>query len=174
MSAVEVPESTGVTTVSIRPMQLGDVPAAVALEQRLFADDGPWSAESITAEIEARHSRYYAAIDAAGRLVGYAGIGLLGRGSTAESEIHTIGVAESVQHRGIGRRLLHAMLADADAHGGPVFLEVRTDNEPAIALYRSEGFTVAGTRPRYYQPSGADAYTMRRRGRGAAGAEETS
>jgi [ribosomal protein S18]-alanine N-acetyltransferase len=43
-----------------------------------------------------------------------------------------------------------------------VFLEVRTDNEPARALYESEGFTVVGLRPRYYRPSGADAHTMRR------------
>jgi ribosomal-protein-alanine N-acetyltransferase len=47
---------------------------------------------------------------------------------------------------------------------------VRTDNTPAIALYESEGFTRIGLRRRYYQPSGADAYTMLRpappRGRG--------
>lgn len=43
-----------------------------------------------------------------------------------------------------------------------VFLEVRTDNEPAIALYTSLGFTKMGVRKRYYQASGADAYTMRR------------
>jgi len=43
-----------------------------------------------------------------------------------------------------------------------VLLEVRTDNDAAIALYAAEGFTVLGTRRRYYQPSGADAYTMAR------------
>ncbi|EUA92009.1 putative ribosomal-protein-alanine acetyltransferase, RimI [Mycobacterium ulcerans str. Harvey] len=43
-----------------------------------------------------------------------------------------------------------------------VFLEVRTDNEPAIALYRSVGFEQVGLRRRYYRVSGADAYTMRR------------
>ena len=43
-----------------------------------------------------------------------------------------------------------------------MFLEVRTDNEAARALYEAEGFTVVGLRKRYYRPSGADAYTMRR------------
>ena len=48
------------------------------------------------------------------------------------------------------------------ADGGAVYLEVRTDNEPAIALYRSTGFEQVGLRRRYYRVSGADAYTMRR------------
>ena len=43
-----------------------------------------------------------------------------------------------------------------------VHLEVRTDNDTAIALYRSVGFTEVGVRRRYYRISGADAYTMRR------------
>ena len=45
--------------------------------------------------------------------------------------------------------------------GAVTFLEVRTDNVPALALYRSEGFEVVGTRRRYYA-SGADAFTMLR------------
>ena len=58
--------------------------------------------------------------------------------------------------------LLRGLLAAADALHATVFLEVRTDNEPARALYESEGFAVVGLRRRYYRPSGADAYTMRR------------
>ena len=52
--------------------------------------------------------------------------------------------------------------AFTDELGATVFLEVRTDNEAAQALYEAEGFTVVGLRKRYYRPSGADAYTMRR------------
>ncbi len=48
------------------------------------------------------------------------------------------------------------------ASGGVVFLEVRTDNAPAIELYESFGFVNVGLRKRYYRASGADAYTMRR------------
>jgi ribosomal-protein-alanine N-acetyltransferase len=43
-----------------------------------------------------------------------------------------------------------------------LLLEVRTDNAAAIALYVSEGFTTLGVRRRYYEQSGADAFTMAR------------
>ena len=98
----------------------------------------------------------------AGRLVGYAGISRLGRKPPFEYEVHTIGVDPAYQGQGIGRRLLDELLNFAD--GGVVYLEVRTDNEAAIALYRSAGFAQIGLRRRYYRVSGADAYTMRREG----------
>jgi len=92
--------------------------------------------------------------------VGYAGISRLGRKPPFEYEVHTIGVDPAYQGQGIGRELLDRLLAIAD--GGTVFLEVRTDNEPAIGLYESAGFVKMGVRKRYYRISGADAYTMRR------------
>jgi ribosomal-protein-alanine N-acetyltransferase len=76
--------------------------------------------------------------------------------------VHTIGVDPVYQGHGIGRRLLDELLGFAE--GGVVYLEVRTDNEAAIALYRSVGFEQIGLRKRYYRVSGADAYTMRRMG----------
>ena len=64
--------------------------------------------------------------------------------------------------RGAGRVLLNTLLQVADERHAPVFLEVRTDNTVAITLYGSVGFTVAGVRRNYYQPSGKDAYVMAR------------
>ena len=95
-------------------------------------------------------------------LVGYAGIAFVAGPPQAEAEVHTIGVDPAHQGRGIGRALLRALLDVADAAHATVFLEVRTDNAAAQALYASEGFAVVGLRRRYYQPSGADAHTMRR------------
>jgi ribosomal-protein-alanine N-acetyltransferase len=79
----------------------------------------------------------------------------------AEAEVHTIGVDPDHQGRGIGRALLEGLLGAADGIGAVTYLEVRTDNASALALYRATGFAVVGTRRRYYA-SGADAYTMRR------------
>jgi ribosomal-protein-alanine N-acetyltransferase len=95
-------------------------------------------------------------------LVGYAGLAVLAGPPRAEAEIHTIGVDLAFQGRGIGRALLRGLLAVADTLHAAVFLEVRTDNDAARALYESESFAVVGLRRRYYQPSGADAHTMRR------------
>ena len=67
------------------------------------------------------------------------------------------------QGLGIGRRLLESLLDFAG--DGVVYLEVRTDNAAAIALYESAGFETMGIRKRYYRVSGADAFTMRREAR---------
>jgi ribosomal-protein-alanine N-acetyltransferase len=47
-----------------------------------------------------------------------------------------------------------------------VFLEVRADNEVAIALYESEGFVTLDRRVGYYQPDGVDALVMKTAPRG--------
>ena len=147
--------------VDITPLQRRDIHRCAELERLLFAGDDPWRAEAFAAELD--HGYHYLAARVDGVLVGYAGLALLGRPPYLEGEVHTIGVDPDHQNRGIGRRLLLALLAHADAHHADTYLEVRTDNDAAIELYRSEGFEVLGTRRRYYRPSGADAYTMRRR-----------
>ena len=45
-----------------------------------------------------------------------------------------------------------------------MFLEVRADNEAALALYGAEGFEAIDRRVGYYQPDGVDAIVMRREG----------
>jgi len=140
--------------VLIEPMVPADALRCAELERLLFAGDDPWSPEAFVDALAAGH-HYLSARDGAS-LIGYAGLARVG----AEAEIHTIAVDPAHHHRGIGRALLRAVLDRAA--GATVFLEVRTDNESAINLYRSEGFEVVGTRRRYYRPSGADAFTMRR------------
>ncbi|PRC48327.1 ribosomal-protein-alanine N-acetyltransferase, partial [Mycobacterium sp. ITM-2017-0098] len=132
------------------------------LEAQLFDGDDPWPERAFLAELAAKHNHYVGArVD--DKLVGYAGIARLGRAKPFEYEIHTIGVDPAYQGQGIGRQLLLRLFEYAD--GATIFLEVRTDNAPAIALYESAGFTKVGVRKRYYRISGADAYTMKREGR---------
>lgn len=137
-----------------------DAARCAELESLLFGGDDPWPEVAFIRELAARHNRYVAArVD--GTLVGYAGIARLGRTPPFEYEIHTIGVDPEFQRHGIGREMMDRLLSTVEPDG-VVFLEVRTDNEPALALYQSLGFVNVGLRKRYYRASGADAYTMRR------------
>src|SRR4029078_11370351 len=121
--------------------------------------DDPWPERAFLAELAAKHNHYVAArVD--DKLVGYAGVARLGRMKPYEDEVHTIGADPTYQGQGIGRQLLLRLFELAD--GATIFLEVRTDNVAAIALYESEGFSRVGVRKRYYRVSGADAYTMKR------------
>jgi len=137
-----------------------DAVRCAELETLLFGGDDPWPQAAFVRELNASHNRYVAArVDAV--LVGYAGIARLGRTPPFEYEIHTIGVDPGHQRRGIGRQLMVELL-DYAGDDSTVYLEVRTDNAAAIALYTSLGFVTMGLRKGYYYGSGADAYTMRR------------
>jgi ribosomal-protein-alanine N-acetyltransferase len=147
-------------TVHLDALRESDAGRCAELEKLLFPGDDPWSEQAFREELRAGHP-YLAARDGE-RLVGYAGLAFVAGPPQAEAEIHTIGVDPAHQRRGIGRALLRGLLVVADEVGATVFLEVRTDNDAARALYEAEGFAVVGLRKRYYQPSGADAHTMRR------------
>jgi len=148
-------------TVRLAPLDYSDLKRCAELERILFAGDDPWSESTLRAELDHGHQYFGAYVEGVG-LVGYAGISVLGTLRDAEASVHTIGVDPGWQGRGIGKALLRALLAVADEFAAPVFLEVRTDNEAALALYQAHGFGRIGLRRRYYQPSGADAYTMAR------------
>ena len=150
-----------------KELVLSDATRVAHIESDLFADDNPWSRDAFVAEFAAPHTFYVGAFvpdEETGEelLVGYAGLAMLGPRTDPEFEVHTIGVDRAYQGKGIGRALMDQLVHTADLLGGPIFLEVRTDNTPAIALYESYGFYTLATRKAYYQPSGADAFTMTR------------
>lgn len=146
-------------TVEYRPLAARDAARCAELEAQLFDGDDPWPERAFLAELAAKHN-YYVAARVDDKVVGYAGIARLGRFKPYEYEIHTVGVDPAWQRHGIGRGMLSRLLEYVG--DGTVFLEVRTDNAAAIALYESEGFVKVGVRKRYYRVSGADAYTMKR------------
>jgi ribosomal-protein-alanine N-acetyltransferase len=150
---------TTLEPVIIGALTPADAQRCAELEAQLFDGDDPWPAEAFHRELASAHNHYVCARTAQ-LVVGYAGISRLGRKPPFEYEVHTIGVDPAYQGHGVGRRLLDELLYFAD--GGVVYLEVRTDNEAALGLYRSTGFEEIGLRKRYYRVSGADAYTMRR------------
>lgn len=133
------------------------VAAFAGLEAELFGK-GAWSENAIRQELDAPARTYVFDVDdETGTIHGYAGFWYDGD----DAELMTIGVAKTHQRRGIAAALLSRLLRDAERQGARrMLLEVRVDNDPAIALYQRFGFTVMGRRKRYYQPEGIDAYTM--------------
>jgi ribosomal-protein-alanine N-acetyltransferase len=78
-----------------------------------------------------------------------------------EAHITTIGVDPRHRGRGLGELLLLALVDEAVRRGATwLTLEVRVSNTVAQDLYRKYGFTVQGTRRRYYSDNGEDAYVM--------------
>jgi len=147
--------------VRLEPLRRKDIARCVEIEKILFPGDDPWSARAFHSELDIGNFYLAARPDDSDELVGYAGLAVVGRRrGEYEASVHTIGVEPDSQGQGIGTALLLALLARADELEAPVFLEVRTDNTAALALYERHGFERVGVRKRYYQPSGADAYTM--------------
>ncbi len=91
------------------------------------------------------------------RIVGFAGMWIV----CDEAHITTIGVAPEYRGQGLGEWLLVHLIEEAIArHARWLTLEVRVSNEPAQTLYRKYGFSVQGTRKRYYSDDNEDAYIM--------------
>lgn len=131
------------------------------LERELF-DAGAWSEAMVAQELDAPARTYLLDIapdDGTGTpdVRGYAGFWYDGD----DAELMTIGVGRDHQRRGIAAALLGALIDRAREQGARrMLLEVRVDNDPALALYGRFGFRRIGLRRRYYQPGGIDAYTM--------------
>ncbi|GAA2363980.1 hypothetical protein GCM10010170_061390 [Dactylosporangium salmoneum] len=106
---------------------------------------------------------YLVALDRSGdgeRVVGYAGLAFA---PPDEAWVQNVGVRKDAQRRGVGRRLLEALLGEARRLGArQVLLEVAVDNAAAQKLYAQYGFEAVGIRRGYYQPSNTDALVMMR------------
>lgn len=156
----------GAAPVRLEPMRRRHVRACAEIETVLFAGDSPWPPAAFHSELDLG-GHYLVAVEGSVRdgdehVLGYAGLAIMGKRGDYETSLHTIGVRPEHQGTGVGKALLRAVLAKADELAAQVFLEVRVDNDSAIGLYGEHGFERLGVRKGYYQPSGADAYTMRR------------
>ena len=78
-----------------------------------------------------------------------------------EGQIISVATKESYRKKGYAKRLFEYALKCAREEGISFFtLEVRSNNSPAIALYKSLGFLEVGRRKNYYQNPACDALLM--------------
>ncbi|HWC18760.1 MAG TPA: ribosomal protein S18-alanine N-acetyltransferase [Terriglobales bacterium] len=109
-------------------------------------------------------SEYESAIGTSSRLmiVAEEGAHLLGflvaSTATLEWELENIAVAPAERHRGIGRSLMNALIASAQAGGAlEIRQEIRASNLAAQRLGHELGFAQEGRRPGYYCDPDEDA-----------------
>jgi ribosomal-protein-alanine N-acetyltransferase len=128
-------------------------------ERAMFGPES-WTRSGYRSELADTTYRYYlAAEDDDGTLLGWAGLMVVAE----DAQILTVGAIPSARRRGVGQALLDALLHEAKRRGASAaFLEVRVENEAALALYRRNGFVELRVRRGYYDNGRADALEMQR------------
>jgi len=130
------------------PLGLDDLDTLVTIEASAYPF--PWSrgnfADSLNAGYLARKR-----VDAAGQWLGY----FIAMPGVQEVHLLNLTVTPAHQGRGHARAMLDELAREASALGAQrLWLEVRTSNLRAQALYRRYGFRDVGLRRGYY-PAGA-------------------
>ena len=124
------------------------------MEGAIFPDS--WSYRDIVDLISTEGAMCFSAVDN-GRVVAY----VLGILIPPEGEIYRVAVREEKRQRGIGYRLLdYAMKTSRGSGLECAFLEVRSENVPAVKLYTAYGFSKIGIRKKYYRDPEDDAIVM--------------
>jgi len=127
-----------------------DAAAAAAVVQRVLHEHGlPFEPRGLDADILAPGAHYgasggafFVAVDAAGRVVGTAG---LLRTSPTSGEVRKMFLLPEARGRGVGRALLDAVLDAARTRGlERLTLTTRHRYDRAIRLYERTGFRPAG------------------------------
>ena len=138
-----------------RPLVEADLDRVARIERSAFTD--PWSPRSFEDLLAQPQVRAVAMDGDDGRVAGYALYTLV----AGEGEILNLAVDPASQRRGLGRRLLQAVLGAMRVAGTTaVFLEVRQSNQAAIALYTGAGFRPVSLRRKYYRHPTEHAVTM--------------
>ncbi len=144
----------------LRRMRRADIDQVYTLEQRIFP--APWSRNSYEFELERNPASEQWVVEVWAEreewlIVAYSVCWQLGD----ELHIANLAVAPKYRRGGLGRRLLHHVLARAAEKGmKSATLEVRSGNQAAQGLYASFGFEVVGRRKRYYSNNREDALLM--------------
>jgi ribosomal-protein-alanine N-acetyltransferase len=133
-----------------------DLPRVMEIELATFTM--PWSEATFRGLLRRTDSDLYV-VDVRGAVAGYAVFWAV----TDQGELGNVAVAAPYRGRGLGRKLVEAVLERAAERGvREIFLEVRRSNEGAQNLYRTFGFFEVGKRKNYYLEPVEDALIMKK------------
>ena len=148
-AAVEAP------AVTYRPLDAAHAADVARMENELMGSDA-WNEALVLDELPRADRVWWAAYDAQGVLIGYAGALVV----DGDMQILKIGTSRDHQREGIATQLLAHVAEDARALGAEkASLEVRVSNAGAIRFYENLSFVSLGRRPRYYSDR-EDAYIL--------------
>ncbi len=133
--------------LNFRPMQEEDLSQVIEVERQSYPH--PWTQMIFGDCLQAGYSCWVC-----GRREIIEAYGILSI-AAGESHLLNICVRPEARQQGIGRKMLRHLVSVARRHEAEViFLEVRTSNTPARALYEDEGFNELGNRRDYYPDGG--------------------
>jgi len=115
--------------LEIRPMTHADLDQVLAIEIDLFPID-TWSEDLFLGELaEVSISRDVSVAVLDSQIVGYASFRYVGK----QGDVNTVAVSKNQQGKGIGTSLMDWLESQAALRNvREIFLEVRSDNEPAM------------------------------------------
>jgi ribosomal-protein-alanine acetyltransferase len=155
----EQAERPATPPLRLRRARPEDIPDLLRLEEGAFSGDR-LSRRSFQRLLKHGHALFRVA-ESGGRLLGY-GLLLL-RGRSLLGRLYSLAISPEARGQGLARQLLGALEEAALEEGlAYIRLEVRRDNEAAIALYRSAGYREFGVKADYYEDH-ADALRMEKR-----------
>lgn len=153
-------------TVKIKRLTKDDAKETIAKELWEVAESGfpngsVWTADQFLQTLTASNSIVLAVTlteEDVEKIVGL----LVASRTTIESDIYMIVIAEDYKQRGLGRKLLEALIKTCQMLGlETIFLEVRETNLPALRLYESLDFKEIGRRKGYYSKPTEDGLMMK-------------
>lgn len=141
---------------NVRLLGVDDLPDVMELERQCFRTR--WTREQFLLGLE-RGAFHILGIRERGVLIAYAAYSVI----VDEMELMNIGVHPFYRRNGHAAALMGEMLRRCEERGVVAgFLEVRTSNRGAIALYKRFGFEQKGVRKGYYPDNGEDALLFRK------------
>jgi ribosomal-protein-alanine N-acetyltransferase len=144
----------------IRPATLADLSALVALEAATF-DYSQMGRANFRRLLQSPTAHFHLAEGSDHTLLGY--YLLLTRRNSKRWRLYSIATSAQARGLGLGRALLEHAIGYARSRGaGELSLEVKTDNQAAIALYQALDFAVVDLLLNYYDDDQhSDGYRMR-------------
>lgn len=127
------------------PLKAEYLKQLAAIEREAF--DEPWNERMFLPDVDDENAFYAVGVRGEDEVICYGGFHKV----LDEAHITNIAVREDERGKGIGKLLLRELIRLAKDNGiARMTLEVKDTNVRAVEMYRKFGFTVEGTRKRYY------------------------